>query len=132
MINITSNIRNSRLAGISLLLLILLVISSLQTNVESEDPKVLVSAQEDLKRVLSLAPNTPLVYYYLGLVVHRTGMVFQNLQLAQSVRAGLNPQLMPMTEVVQLSEEAADWFKKGYEKFPNCSEGLVVYAMVRA
>ena len=84
---------------------------------ESEDPKVLVSAQEDLKKALSLAPNTPLVYYYLGLVVHRTGMVFQNLQLAYSVQAGLNPQLMPMT--------AADWFKRGYEKFPNCSEGLV-------
>ena len=53
-----------------LTVLILFVISSLQSNVESEDPKVHVRAQEDLKRALSLAPNTPLVY--LGLVVHRT------------------------------------------------------------
>ena len=75
---------------------------------ESEDPEVLVSAQEDLKGALSLALNTPLVYYYLGVVVHRTGMVFQSLQLVQSVQSGFNPHLVLMTEVVQPSKEAAD------------------------
>ena len=75
---------------------------------ESEDPEVLVSAQEDLKRALSLALNTSLVYYYLGVVVHRTGMVFQSLQLVQSVQSGFNPHLVLMTEVVKPSKEAAD------------------------
>ena len=80
-----------------------------QVGMEAEDIQGLTSVTEDLEKALKMAPNSPYALFSLASVFHRMASVHQSMQLLESARLK---------------------FEDAVQKFPNYTDGLILYAMV--
>ena len=94
---------------------------------ESEDLHLLAASKEDLETSMRIAPSAPQTYYYMGSILHRTALITQSLRMNQGIQMA---QSMTMVESMQIMGQAKEKFEEAYRKFPNCCEGLVLFALV--